>query len=108
MDLRSLAKKWDDVSDKWDDVSAKGMAILPRRSSPGPWVLLGTFVIGIAAGAVGFYAVTQRSQLKRLATGAFMSGDEALGEFGGVDLADSSSLKSNRSDHRRKAAVEVS
>jgi hypothetical protein len=65
------------------------------------------FAIGLAAGAIGSYAVTQRSQIKLLARRALNVRPEVLGEFGGVEVAKPVSITSNRSNHRRKAAVEV-
>jgi hypothetical protein len=65
------------------------------------------FAIGLMLGAIGSYAVTQRSQIKHLTRRAFMARDEVLGEFGGVEVADPVSITSHRSNHRRKAAAEV-
>jgi len=65
------------------------------------------FAIGLVAGAIGSYAVTQRSQIKRLASRALMVRREVLGEFGDVEVANPVSVTSRRSNHRRKAAVEV-
>jgi hypothetical protein len=65
------------------------------------------FAIGLVAGAIGSYAVTQRSQIKRLASRALMARREVLGEFGDVEVANPVSVTSRRSNHRRKAAVEV-
>jgi len=65
------------------------------------------FAIGLVAGAIGSYAVTQRSQIKRLAGRALMARREVLGEFGGVEAANPASVTSRSSNHRRKATVEV-
>jgi len=65
------------------------------------------FAIGLIAGAIGSYAVTQRSQIKRLASRALKARREVLGEFDGVEAADPVSVTSHRSNHRRKATVEV-
>jgi hypothetical protein len=65
------------------------------------------FAIGLVAGAIGSYAVTQRSQIKRLAGRALMARREVLGEFGEVEAPNPVSVASRRSNHRRKAALEV-
>jgi len=65
------------------------------------------FAIGLAAGAIGSYAVTQRSQIKSLARRALATGRAGLSEFGGVEVAKPVSVTSHRSNHRRRAAVEV-
>jgi len=65
------------------------------------------FAIGLVAGAIGSYAVTQRSQIKRLARRALMARREVVGAFGDVETAKPVSTTSHRSNHRRKATVEV-
>jgi hypothetical protein len=65
------------------------------------------FAIGLVTGAIGSYAVTQRSQIKRFASRALMARREVLGEFGGVEAAKPDLTTAHRSNHRRKAAVEV-
>ena len=65
------------------------------------------FAIGLVAGAIGSYAVTQRSQIKLLARRALIARRQVLDEFGGVEVAKPVSVTSHRSNHRRKAAVEV-
>ena len=76
-------------------------------SAPSRWPLLGMFAIGLVAGAIGSYAVTRRSQIKRLASRALMARREVLGEFGEVEAANPVSVTSRSSNHRRKATVEV-
>jgi hypothetical protein len=83
------------------------MAILREPSPPSRWPLLGMFAIGLVAGAIGSYAVTQRSQIKLFARRALNVRREVLGKFGGVEAAKPVSVTSHRSNHRRKAAVEV-
>ena len=99
-DLRSLVKRW-------NDASLRQLATLrePPRSSP--WPLVAMLAIGLVAGAIGSYAVTQRSQITRFVRSARMARGEALAEFDGVDIAKPIAVTSHRSNHRRKAAVEV-
>jgi hypothetical protein len=95
IDMRSWAKKW-------NDASLRQIATLPENSSSRPWPLVGMFAIGVVAGAIGSFAVTQRSQIKRLARRALREGD-GLDALAGMEIAHSS----HRSNHRRKAASEV-
>ena len=78
-----------------------------QPSSPRPWPLLGTFAIGLLAGTIGSYAVVQRSQLRLLARRAMIATRQVLDEFGVVGVAKPVSAASQRSNHRDKAAVEV-
>ena len=64
--------------------------------------MLGMLGIGLVAGAaLGGYAVTQRSQLKRLVAHASRIGGEM------ADHQDASTMTPTRSNHRRKATAEV-
>jgi hypothetical protein len=63
------------------------------------------FAIGLVAGALGSYVVMQRFQLKRFAIRALTGRQE---DFASIELANPGQIKSRRSNHRRKAAVEVS
>jgi hypothetical protein len=95
IDLRSWPKKW-------NDAGLRDIAILPEGSRSGPWPMVGILALGLVAGAVlGGYAVSQRSQMKRLARHAYEMGDE---------LADMGKLEDKpveASNHRRKATSEV-
>ena len=71
------------------------------------WPLVGMFAIGLAAGAIGSYAVTQRSHIKSLGRRALATRRGGLSEFGGVEVAKPVPVTSHRSNHRRRAAVEV-
>jgi len=62
------------------------------------------FALGLVAGAIGSYAARQRSHIKRFAVRTLSVRDEVPDEFGGVELV---KPKSYRSNHRRKAAAEV-
>jgi len=99
-DLKSLAKRW-------NNASVRQFATVPELSESHRWPMFGMFAIGLLAGAIGSYAVTQRSQIKRLATRALMEREEMLGELGGVEVAKRVSVTSHRSNHRRKATAEV-
>ena len=100
IDLRSLAKKW-------NDAGLRDIAILPE-SSTRPWPMLGMLAMGLVAGAaIGGYAVSQRKQMKRLAKHARRMGDE-LAAMGGVEAVKPVAVSSNRANHRRKTKLEVS
>jgi hypothetical protein len=72
-----------------------------RRSSR--WPLVGMLALGLVAGAaIGGYAVSQRSQLKRLSVYVRRMGD-GLGDMD----APETELTVPRSNHRRKATSEV-
>jgi len=100
-DIRSWAKRW-------NDASRRHIAILRDPSPPSRWPLLGMFAIGVVAGAIGSFAVTQRSQIRLLARRALIARRQVLDEFGGVEVANPVSVTSHRSNHRRKAVAEVS
>jgi hypothetical protein len=100
IDLRSWPKKW-------NESRLGDFAILPDRSHAGPWPMLGMLAMGLVAGvAIGGYAVSQRKQMKRLAKQARRLGDQ-LNAMGGLDTVKPVAATSNRSNHRRKAKVEV-
>jgi hypothetical protein len=76
MELRSWPKKW-------NDAARRRISALPDNSPSRPWPLLGMLALGLVAGAaIGGYAVSQRSQMRRLATYAHRIGDE-LAAMGG-------------------------
>jgi hypothetical protein len=99
MNLRSWTKRW-------NEASLRRIVTLPERSSR-PWPLVGMLAIGLVVGAIGSYAVTQRSQIKRLARRALMLRKDLLGELGRIEAAKPVSITSHRLNHRRKAALEV-
>jgi hypothetical protein len=101
MDLRSWPKRW-------NDTSLRDIATLPEFPSSRPWLLLGMFAVGLVVGAtLGGYAVSQRTQMKRLAKRARRMGDE-LAAMGKAEAAEpGATVTSNRADHRRKATSEV-
>jgi hypothetical protein len=100
IDLRSWPKKW-------NDASLRQIATLPEDSSSRPWPMLGMLTLGLVAGAaIGGYAVSQRSHMKRLGMHAHQMGDE-LEAMGVDDAVEPVAATSPRSNHRRKAISEV-
>ena len=81
---------------------------LPRNSPSRTWPLLGMLALGLVAGAaLGGYAVSQRSHMKRLSDYAHRMGDQlANSETFGED-APAPVVTTHRSNHRRKATSEV-
>lgn len=100
MDLRSWPKKW-------NDAGLRQIVTLPEDSPSSPWPMLGMLAVGLVAGAaIGGYAVTQRSQMRRLAIHAHRMGDE-LAAMGSEAVRPVGDVPSTRSNHRRKATSEV-
>lgn len=103
-DLRALAKRL-------NDASLSRIANL-REPSPGRgWSLVGMFALGALIGAAGVYAVTQRTRIARLAelaARATMSRRGDSEDLDGIDLDNPISVTTHHSNHRRKAAAEVS
>jgi len=94
MDLRSWPKRWNDAS--W-----RNAATLPEFSPSRPWPLFGMLALGLVAGAaLGGYAVTQRSRMKKLAMYAHRMSDELSGMDGEGD--EPIAVVTTRSNHRRK------
>jgi hypothetical protein len=101
MDITSWPKKW-------NDASLRQIATLPEFSRSRPWPMLGMLAVGLVAGAaIGGYAVSRQTQMKKLATYAHRMGDElaAMGTDEVIKPVDR--VMSGRSNHRRKAASEV-
>ncbi len=100
MDLRSWGKNW-------NEAALRRIVNMPRHAPSRPWPLLGMLALGLVAGvAIGGYAASQRSQMKRLVDYAHRLGDE----LAGVDEAPVKPLSvvtSPRSNHRRRAAAKV-
>ncbi len=100
MDITSWPKKW-------NDASLRDIAHLPEFSRSRPWPMLGMLALGLVAGvAIGGYAASQRSQMKRLANYAHRLGDELAG-LDDAPVKPPSVVTSPRSNHRRKAAAKV-
>jgi hypothetical protein len=113
-DLRSWGKHWNDAAleriaatRQWNEAALDRIAdALPRRTPSRTWPLLGMLALGLVAGAaIGGYAVTQRSQMRRLSDYAHRTGDELAGS----DNVDDNpvAVTTHRSNHRRKATSEV-
>jgi len=100
VDLRSWGKNW-------NEAALRRIVNMPRHTPSRPWPLLGMLALGLVAGvAIGGYAASQRSQMKRLVDYAHRLGDE----LAGVDEAPVKPLSvvtSPRSNHRRRAAAKV-
>jgi len=96
-DFRSWPKKW-------NDTSLSDLVVLPEfKQSSAPWPMFGMLALGLVIGAaIGGFAVSQRTQMKRLAKHARRMSDElaAMGDGDEVKPA-------TRSNHRRKATAEV-
>lgn len=99
MDITSWPKRW-------NDTSLKQIATLPEFSRSRPWPMLGMLAVGLVAGAaIGGYAVSRQSQMKRLASYAHRMGDELAAM--GTDEEPVAVVTSSRSNHRRKATAGV-
>jgi hypothetical protein len=99
MDFKSWPKRW-------NDASLRDIATLPEFSPSRPWPLFGMLAIGLVAGAaLGGYAVTQRSRMKKLAMYAHRMGDELAGMDGEAD--EPVAVVTSRSNHRRKTTSRV-
>jgi hypothetical protein len=99
-DLKSWGRHWNDAAmDRIADA-------LPRSSRSRTWPLLGMLALGLVAGAaIGGYAVSQRSHMKRLSDYAHRMGDELSGTDSDED--NPVAATTHRSNHRRKATSEV-
>jgi hypothetical protein len=105
MDLADL-KSW---GKHWNDAAMERIAdALPRNSPSRTWPLLGMLALGLVAGAaLGGYAMSQRSRMKRFFEYAPRFGDQ----FADSDMLDEDGpgpvVTTRRSNHRRKATSEV-
>ena len=100
INLRSWGKNWNDAA------LERIAAALPSRSESRPWPMFGMLALGLVAGvAIGGYAMSQRSQMKRLAGYAHRMGDELGGA--GEPENEPVAVTTHRSNHRRKATSEV-
>jgi hypothetical protein len=102
MDLKDL-KSW---RKSWNEAALPQIPYLPGESHSRPWPLFGMLLIGLVAGAaLGGYAVSQRSQLNRLALHARRMRDDmtSMGDVDGEPVA----VTTHRANHRRKATSEV-
>jgi len=100
MDLRSWGKHWNDVA------MQRIAAALPENSRPRPWPLFGMLLIGLVAGAaIGGFAVSQRSQINRLALHARRMRDDmnSMGQFDEEPVM----VTTHRANHRPKTTSEA-
>jgi hypothetical protein len=92
---------------RFGDINLRRIAILPEKPQSRAWPLLGMLALGLVTGAaLGGYAISQRSQMKRLSTYAHRMRDE-LATMGKVEAEPDAAGSVPRSNHRRKAASEV-
>jgi hypothetical protein len=99
-DLKSWGKHWNDAA------MERIANALPRNSPSRIWPLLGMLALGLVAGAaIGGYAVSQRSHMKRLTDYAHRTGDELSSPD--TDDDDPVTVTTHRSNHRRKGTSEV-
>ena|SRR5579859_6097742 len=101
MDLRSWLRSWNATA-MWR------IGALPEGPPSRQWPLVGMFALGLAAGAaLGGYVVSQRAQLRQLASHAHRISGE-LAAMGRVEAVEPiSAVTSARINHRRKVASEV-
>ena len=99
-DLRSWGKHWNDAA------LERIATTLPRRTPSRTWPLLGMLALGLLAGAaIGGYAMTQRSRVKRVSDySPRMSDEMAVSDH---DDDNPIAVTTHRSNHRRKAISEV-
>lgn len=91
---------------KWNDASLGDFVTLPEFKQSGQWPLVGMLALGLVAGAaIGGYAVSQRTQMKRLAKHARRMGNELAAMSSTEEVRPAKA--GARSNHRRKAKVEV-
>jgi hypothetical protein len=99
MDLKSLRSRW-------NEAALPQIPILPFESQSRTWPLLGMLALGLVAGAaLGGYAVSQRSQINRLALHARRMRDEmtSMGQLDEEPVV----VTTHRSNHRPKTTSEA-
>jgi len=109
--LRAQARQWNEAATsqakQWNDAAMRRIAVRLDGPRPSRWPLLAMLALGLVAGAaIGGYAVTQRSQLKRLTLYAPRRGDGPA-EMGSPEANSEAEFTVPRSNHRRKATSEV-
>ena len=91
----------------WYGAAMRRIAALEPQAPSRTWPLLGMLALGLVAGAaLGGYAVSQRSQIKRLAVYAGRLRDDFAG-YGEPAHQTVAVGNPRRSNHRRKATAEV-
>lgn len=100
-DLKSWRKKLNDAAMR------RIAAAMPENKAPRTWPLLGMFALGLVAGAaLGIYATSQRSQIKRFAMYARRMRDEMAG-MSEPEVEPAAVVTARRLNHRPKATSEV-
>lgn len=92
---------------EWNRAAMRRIAALEPRAPSRTWPLLAMLALGLVAGAaLGGYAVSQRTQIKRLAVYVRRMRDDfaGIGEPAHETVAVGTPRHSN---HRRKATAEV-
>lgn len=108
MDVRPLLNRWSDAGQRWTDSSIKELVARAPRAPSRRGPLIGMFAAGLLVGAFGAFALASRAHIARLAGEIFM--DDEADELDVTDgqPASYTSHRPNRTNHRRKAEVEVS
>lgn len=92
---------------EWNRAAMRRIAALEPQAPSRPWPLLGMLALGLVAGAaLGGYAVSQRTQIKRLAVHARRMRDDFAGNGEPADKTVAAGTP-RHSNHRRKATAEV-
>jgi len=100
IDLRSWPKRQ-------NDASLRQIATLLENATSRRWPMLGMFALGMVAGAaLGGYAVSHRSKLKRPGTHAHRGVDDPVG-VATAENVKPAEVVTIGANHRRKAALEV-
>jgi len=92
---------------KWNQASLRQIAALRQPPPSRRWPLAGMLAIGLVVGAIGTYAITQRSQIRVLARRALAARRQVPDDSGAVEVAKPVSVTSRGPNHRREAAVEI-
>jgi len=92
---------------EWNRAAMRRIAALEPQAPSRTWPLLGMLALGLVAGAaLGGYAVSQRTKIKRLAVYAVRMRDAFAGK--GEPAHKTVAVGNPRSsNHRRKATAEV-
>jgi hypothetical protein len=92
---------------EWNRAARRRISALEPKAPSRTWPLLGMLALGLVAGAaLGGYAMSQQSQIKRLTRYANRMRDELAG-VGEPALRPVAVGTPRRSNHRRKATAEV-
>ena len=91
---------------QWNEAAMRRIATRLERPRPSAWALIGALALGLVAGAaIGGYAVSRRSLLKRVST--FVRRPHLGPADMGAESEPEDVLTVTPSNHRRKAISEV-